>query len=611
MLRCKAQTMLFAFLLFSSSSLFAKTYTVNLLVDDVSQVYVEEIQKQSKALFSDGDRLHFKVTNCQDTCEKQLLKTPKKVALLEQETSLKKYKHSYLVTHNMPTVENDVNRLVRTVAMAVYELYKEHSPSKTVAVKGTDTQGMDFLKTEELASVVPLSPLSNYEDVPVTQGTLLTLPKALALAQKNNLNIQQNQNSIARTALNINEAKSYYKPDINLYANHVQIDEDRPKYAPGFYVQGQSYAGAKITQIIYSDQVIKNIEIRKKLFQGTEHQTKADNEEVLYEVVLRYLTMIQVKNYIEIVRHQKGFIEQNLNFAQQRYGVGATAKSDLLRWQSALANINSTLETTKEQLNSLKIELSTLLQIDYPIGLENYRVESPLFQLLNQDALEVIAHQSVRTFFQNEMLGEHPRLQQLDKLVEAQETSLKMNENKHRLPTVAFEGNAYRILERNGEGSDYPFSTDNNVYQAVLNVNLPIYEGGRNSVNIQQDKVDILNLKLRTKEAKSSIMERLKKHYGLLKSASQKIIFARESQAVSQESLALVQERYQNGIENIITLLDAQNTYTIAQHNQNIAVIDYLSNLSSIYFFSGEIELLSNPAHKSNIESKLNQRINN
>ena len=602
MLGFKSKIMVLSVLVFSTTTLFAKSYNINLLLDEGSQEYLAEIKTQSKALFGEGDKLHFKLKTCQNSCEKQLQNSPKKVVLLQQETALKKYKHSYVITHNMPSEKSDVNRLVRTVAMAIYELYKEHAQPKSLSIKSTPSMSTSMATTDMSIPTTQYSPAI---------GTLLKLPEALALAQNNNLNIQQHQTSITRNALNVEEAKSFYKPDVNLYANHVQIDADRAKYGSGFYVQGQSYAGMKLTQIIYSDQVIKNIEIRKKLFEGTAFQVKADSEEVLYGVVLRYLTMNQVKNYIDIVRNQKGFIEQNLNFAQQRYGVGATAKSDLLRWQSALANINSILETTEQQLNGLKIELSTLLQIDYPIQVENYSVQSPLFQLLNRDALEVINHEEIKTFFKEEMLSAHPRLQQLDKLVAVEETTLKMHENENVLPTLAFEGNAYRVLERNGEASNFPRSTDDNVYQAVLNLNLPIYQGGRQSIHVQQDKVDLLNLKLKVKEARSTIMEHIEKHYDALNSASQKIRFAQQSEAVSKESLALVQERYQNGIENIITLLDAQNTYTIAQHNQNIAVVDYLSNLSSIYFFAGEIELLSNPAHKSSVESKLDQRINN
>lgn len=583
---------------FSTSLLFAKSYTIHLLLDAPSKVYLPEIKSQAKALFGDADKLYFQIQTCENNCHQKLLSAVKKVALLEQENFSKQYKKSSLITHDAPTKQSDVNRLVRTVAMAIYELYKEQEKPKNVA-----------LKSQALSNSVP-----QMEEVRITSGiersgTLLGLPEALELAQKNNLNIQQNHNAIRLHALNVNEAKSFYLPTIDIYANHIQIDKDRAKYGAGVYVQGQSHAGVKLTQLIYSDQVIKNIEIRKKLFEGTKYQVKADNEEVLYGVVLRYLTIIQVKNYIEIIRHQKGFIEQNLNFAQQRYRVGATAKSDFLRWQSELANINSTLEDTLQQLVSLKIELATLLQIDHTIDVENYSIQSPLFQLLNQEALSIIQHQGVKDFFQEEMIENHPRLQHLDKLVKVEETSLKMRENEHYLPTVALEGDAYRILERHGEGSNYPFPTDDNIYQAVLNVNLPIYEGGRKSIHLQQDKVDIMNLKLKTLEAKSTIMENLRKHYDGLHRAAQRINFAQQSQQVSQESLALIQERYQNGIDNIITLLDAQNTYTIAQHNHNIAVVDYLNNLSSIYFFAGEITLLSDPKHKALLETQLQQHI--
>lgn len=66
-----------------------------------------------------------------------------------------------------------------------------------------------------------------------------------------------------------------------------------------------------------------------------------------------------------------------------------------------------------------------------------------------------------------------------------------------------------------------------------------------------------------------------------------------------------VLDKYKKGEVNIITLLDAQNTYTISRLNKNISEVEYLSNLSSIYYFTGNIDVLVDKNKKNNLEKKI------
>ncbi len=85
------------------------------------------------------------------------------------------------------------------------------------------------------------------------------------MQKKNNLEIKQNQNSANLDDLNIDEAKSSYKPQIDIYSNYIRIDKDRAQYSNGLNSQGTLDAGIKIRQLIYSNQVLQNIKINSYL----------------------------------------------------------------------------------------------------------------------------------------------------------------------------------------------------------------------------------------------------------------------------------------------------------------------------------------------------------
>ena len=77
----------------------------------------------------------------------------------------------------------------------------------------------------------------------------------------------------------------------------------------------------------------------------------------------------------------------------------------------------------------------------------------------------------------------------------------------------------------------------------------------------------------------------------------------------SKKNYDLIQDKYKNGKDNIISLLDAQNSYIVSKLNENISIIDYLYDLSSIYFFSGKIDILIDENKKMQIEEKIQNAI--
>lgn len=570
----------FIFISFS----FANNHDINIVVDKNSKEYIVSIEKELSSLFSNSDKLKYKIKICQNDCSKYLKKRNTFV-LLKENKKYKKVFKNFILTYNQISSLYDKNKVVRISALGIYEMIKEKK--------------YDSLYVDNKQKKIPKL-LEDTKDLKV-----LDLKDIFALAAKNNLSIKQNHNNKKINNINIDEAKSYYKPQIDIYSNITIIDGDRAEYSSGLYSEGSLQVGVKVSQLVYSNKILENIKIKKLLAKSSTDEIKSLNDEIMYKATLLYLNIIKAKKTNQIIKINHDFISQNLDFARQRVSIGVKDRSDVLRWESELANINIKLANSKKELNSLKIELSNLLQINSEFDVFEYSLNSKLFKLDNKDAIGFIKDKRVQNSFSNNIVHSHSKLKQITFLKDIKQKELNMNKDSRYLPTVVLEGSADRILDRYGKGEDTIRYWDDNEYSAVLNINIPIYEGGLKRTNIQKNQIELINLKLQYKQMKNLIIENVRKNFESLKRSYEKIKFAKISQEASQKNFELIQDKYKNGKENIISLLDAQDSYIIAQLNLNISTIEYLSDLSSIYFFSGKIDILINEDKKKEVERNI------
>ena len=567
----------------------AQNYSLNILLDNQSNKYLEAIKKETNAIFPTNDKIDYDVSICSVNCEKML--SNKDFVLINQNEKLNERKNTYIITYNFISTIYDENKIIRAAALGVFEYLKENKKTKSLHMEN---------KKEEIVELKELN-LNNEKT--------LELKDIFSLAINNNLDIQQNKNSSKIDKLNIEDAKSDYKPQIDFYSNLIQIDKDRATYSSGLYSEGTLEAGVKLRQVIYSDKILKNIEIKKLLDLSNINSIKSQNDEILYKSLLTYLNIIKANNYNRIMKIKQNFIKQNLEFSKQRVEIGVQDRSDVYRWENEFANVNIDLANSQKQLNSLKIELANLLQIDDKFSFVEYGMNSDIFKLLNSDAIKYISNKNVQELFLNDIIYTHSRLKQIDELINAKAQELKMNKSSRYLPIIAFEGSAKNTLNRYGVGANATRYWDDNEYQAVINLSLPLYEGGAKSISIEKNEIEFVNLKLQYNNVKSLIEKNVEQDYDSLLKSYEKISYSKTSLDFSKKNYDLIQDKYKNGKENIISLLDAQNAYIVAKLTENISIIDYLQDLSSIYFFSGKIEILIDENKKIDIEEKISKAI--
>ena len=580
------------FLMFSSIAN-AQNYKINLVLDNNSNKYINSIKNEAQALFSSVDKIDYNLIVCVNDCNKYVNNSDKKLVILNDNKKYIQNKNSYIISYNQILNSYDENQLLRASALGIFEFLKENKISNSVYIENK--------KIESFESFKELKENSNIKK--------LDLKEIFFLAINNNIQIQQNKNNSKIDKLNIDESKSAYKPQIDFYSNLTQIDSDRAKYSNGLYSEGSVEAGIKLSQVIYSDKILKNIEIKKLLDLSNTNNIKSQNDEILYKVVLSYLDVIKANNYNDIIKIKYNFISQNLDFAKQRVEIGVQDRSDVYRWESELSNANIELSNSQKQLNYLKIELANLLQIDKNFSFVEYGLNSNIFKLSNNDAIKYLSNKKVQDLFLDDIIYSHSKLKQIDELINAKAQELKMNKSSRYLPIIAFEGSAKNTLNRYGVGANATRYWDDNEYQAVINLSLPLYEGGAKSISIEKNEIEFVNLKLQYNNVKSLIEKNVEQDYDSLLKSYEKISYSKTSLDFSKKNYDLIQDKYKNGKENIISLLDAQNAYIVAKLTENISIIDYLQDLSSIYFFSGKIEILIDENKKTDIEEKISNAI--
>ena len=580
------------FLMFSSIAN-AQNYKINIVLDNNSNKYINSIKNEAQALFSSVDKIDYNLIVCANDCDKYINNSDKKLVILNDNKKYIQNKNSYIISYNQILNSYDENQLLRASALGIFEFLKENKISNSVYIENK--------KIESFESFKELKENSNIKK--------LDLKEIFFLAINNNIQIQQNKNNSKIDKLNIDESKSAYKPQIDFYSNLTQIDSDRAKYSNGLYSEGSVEAGIKLSQVIYSDKILKNIEIKKLLDLSNTNNIKSQNDEILYKVVLSYLDVIKANNYNDIIKIKYNFISQNLDFAKQRVEIGVQDRSDVYRWESELSNANIELSNSQKQLNYLKIELANLLQIDKNFSFVEYGLNSNIFKLSNNDAIKYLSNKKVQDLFLDDIIYSHSKLKQIDELINAKAQELKMNKSSRYLPIIAFEGSAKNTLNRYGVGAKATRYWDDNEYQAVINLSLPLYEGGAKSISIEKNEIEFVNLKLQYNNVKSLIEKNVEQDYDSLLKSYEKISYSKTSLDFSKKNYDLIQDKYKNGKENIISLLDAQNAYIVAKLTENISIIDYLQDLSSIYFFSGKIEILIDENKKIDIEEKISKAI--
>ena len=417
----------------------------------------------------------------------------------------------------------------------------------------------------------------------------INLRTCIAEALNNNLTLKIAQKETALVERDVAIAKSDYLPQLDFSSTGVFLDKNTVENSFGLRGEFTWTASGNLTQLILSEPALANIAIQKLLYESQQFSQDATELDIVLDVAEAYFGVLLSEAFVDIQRENVAVTRKNYEIALTKEAVGYAGTTDVYRWESQLALNNIDLNDSYAQLKQSSFNLNQIL--NRPIkeafitndsnDLDNDHFEAyaRITEIINSPSdLEIYAD-----FMVNEAFLNLPEIKQLEKTIAIQERTLKSNKRAYYLPSIAFSGQYDYDLQRIGvkplpgqEVDIFP------VWNAAFSLQLPIFQGNsrnrvkqQTEIQIMQTEDNLANLRNRLELQVRSNMETARASYSNWQLSTEAAIASRKNFDISQNS-------YQQGLLNVVSLIDAQTAALQSELNAQTARYQFMLDFMSI-----------------------------
>lgn len=492
---------------------------------------------------------------------------------------------------------SSINTLVRGAAIDVLDTLdgREGTPEPYLDYGARLTVNMATASELDLGvswEVLSDAQLLN-EDV-FRRGEAVDLEAALDRAVEANLDLLVQDRVVAAGEQDIREAKSNYRPQVDVGVLGATIDSDRAFPALGQYERWAS-GSVELTQLIYSDRAHANVKIQNEI----QKARRADRETVRFDITrtaaTAYMDLMRTEALVRIRQDDVDLNRANLNVARLRHSVGAAGTAEIYRWEAQLAAARAALLEAHATRRLTERQLSRLL--DKPVTLQ----WSPLAPGLDE-GLRVLGGVDTAPMLDNpngfdqlttdllaQGLAASPELAALDAAIAAQHRAYTAAKRRYYAPDVALAAGIEQIVAKNEDDDElggFPPgllpSIDDTFWNVGVRVNLPVFTGGANKARRIRTDEELRGLRLQRRNVNLKISQRILSALDKAAASWPAMSLRRQSADAAAQSLRLVQDAYGRGAASILALLDAQNAALTAEFAAETAVYEFLDDWAEV-----------------------------
>lgn len=416
------------------------------------------------------------------------------------------------------------------------------------------------------------------------QYNLLT---AIDQVLEENLSLASQERDVELSEQDVKTANSNYLPNVSTSASATYVDPDAAANSFGQNPEYSTSGNITLQQTVFSEAANANIAIQKKLLLAQQENLNTTQLDLIFDVSNAYFTTLILKANAQIQLRNLDLTRRNLQIAKQNFEAGQSGKSDVLRFQSQMAQNQQSLVEAVNQLEQGFIQLNVLLNnpTEKEIDIEDVEMTKGIFKEYNYDEItQLLDNPKLRETFIRFLIEEAkknaPELKSLNYNLEATERSEKLYGSGRFLPTVALQAQYNRTFNRSGAGST-PFAgttlLDDN-YNVALNVSIPIFNQNQNNINRQNAIIQKDQININKENFELGISANVRNNVLNVINQLSNIELSGVSEESAKEALELTQTSYSSGSVNIITLLDAQTNYLNAQLAKTNAIYNFLIN---------------------------------
>jgi len=321
------------------------------------------------------------------------------------------------------------------------------------------------------------------------------------------------------------------------------------------YDSGQTWHGVRQAELGHEETNLEMIRMR---------------QQVIAQTVVTYVGLLMARENLAIVQQTLTTAGAHQKMVESRYKSGFVVKSDLLRTQVHIANLEQQQLQAASQVEVAQAELNAAMGVAVD---SKYQLTSRLDS--SQEILGSLEN------WVDVALDQRAELKQIDFQQAAAEEEIKKSRAAY-LPSLNLTGN-YEVNTENFDESE-----DNYTVGAVVTFN--IFSGNQTSAKVREAKATLRQIQAQRRKLKQHIQVETRRAYLQADSAGRRIQVARVAVTQAEEALRIVRNRYKNGLFTIVDLLNSELALQQAHTNHLRAVHDYKVANASLMLAAGTLD---------------------
>ncbi len=427
-------------------------------------------------------------------------------------------------------------------------------------------------------------------DIPSLPLPSLTISDAMQRADKQNPRIKAALSQVSAADHRITQAESGFLPQV--YFTESYSNTNNPMWAFGNLLNQASITQADFDpdRLNHPDPISNfnsALSMEWSIYQGGRtrigvNQARLDREaqdlflartrqEVIASAATAYTGLVLANHTVDVIHKALETARVHLEMIQKRYENGLVVKSDLLRTQVRIAELDQ--ERIQAQ-SRISMALASLNAAMGESGDSSWRLETALVK--GAPVLGPI----------DEWIGlaqsHRPDMQYLLLQEQIAEDEVQKSKAAH-LPAINLIG-TYEL----NSSDDFRNSGDSYTIGAMLRVNL--YSGDRMSAKTRESEAMLSRIRAMRNDMAAGIEVQTRQAFLQVQSAWNQISVAEAAVAQAEEGLRIVSDRYENGLLTLVSLLDAEVSLQTALTNRYRSLHDYSTSRIQLSLATGTLD---------------------
>ena len=402
----------------------------------------------------------------------------------------------------------------------------------------------------------------------------LTLQEAIATAVADNPEMTAAESRVEAAQTRVRQARSGYLPQLSFSETFNQTTNPVGAFGTKLNqaaITQQDFAPERLNDpeainnfitafnlewsLYNGGQTMIGMEQAKQHLEGSDSYLKRTRQQVISRTARAYVGLLLAEKSVLVIQEALASGRANLSMVDSRFRSGFVVKSDLLRAQVRIAELEQELLTAESQVDIAQAQLAGAM------GADGTRRYDPVNALENCREME-----NERQFWIEQAMEGRPDLQQ----IRIQETIAEKEIDKAQaahMPDV----NLFGTYEINSE--DFSETADNYTVGAMLRLNL--YSGHRMSAQTAEARAGRRQVQAMRRAMELGVRVETEQAFLEARSAWQRIAVAEKAVEQAEEGLRIVKNRYNSGLLTIVDLLDAEVTLQRARTRHFQSLHDY------------------------------------